>query len=144
MKTSYPCCFAARKMRSMFSTVLFSLTLWPTAAHAAPVSLRTSFCGSMKTTAVSARSNCTMCSSFSPCWWTRSVRDEREQVGVDRLRVRGGHAVRKALVGLQRSVLQQLRRQRRGIGVGNDLIVIPMHDQHGYGDLLEVVGEVGL
>src|SRR5437867_3231162 len=62
---SYPFCFAARKMRSMFSTVLFSQTLWPTAPHAVPFSLRTSFCGSMKTTAVSFRLNCTMCSSFS-------------------------------------------------------------------------------
>jgi hypothetical protein len=31
MNTSYRCCFAVRKMRSMFSTVLFSVTLWPTA-----------------------------------------------------------------------------------------------------------------
>jgi hypothetical protein len=43
----------------MVSTVLFSLTLSPTAAHAAPLSLNTSFWGSMKTTAVSFRSICT-------------------------------------------------------------------------------------
>src|SRR5438132_2051571 len=53
MKTSNPFSFAALKMRSMFSTVLFSLTLSPTAAHARPFSLKTSFCGSMNTTAVS-------------------------------------------------------------------------------------------
>src|SRR6266851_788380 len=38
--------------------------------------------------------------------WPQSVLDEREQVGVDRVRLRGGHAVRKALVGLQLPVLQ--------------------------------------
>ena len=36
----------------------------------------------------------------------RSALDEREQIGVDRLRLRGGHSVGKALVGLQRPVLQ--------------------------------------
>src|SRR5712692_6140701 len=54
MKTSNPFPFAALKMRSMFSTVLFSVTLSPTAPHARPLSLKTSFCGSMKTTAVSS------------------------------------------------------------------------------------------
>jgi hypothetical protein len=49
----------------MVSTVLFSLTLSPTAAHAAPLSLNTSFWGSMKTTAVSFRSICIALSLFS-------------------------------------------------------------------------------
>src|SRR5215475_12101693 len=53
MKTSNPFCFAALKIRSMFSTVLFSVTLSPTNGHARPLSLKTSFCGSIKTTAVS-------------------------------------------------------------------------------------------
>src|SRR5262250_3174065 len=53
MKTSYPFPFAALKMRSIFSTVLFSVTLWPTDFHASPFSLSTSFCGSINTTAVS-------------------------------------------------------------------------------------------
>jgi hypothetical protein len=34
-----------------------------------------------------------------------SAFDERKQVGVDRLCLRGGHAVRKTFVGLQRPVL---------------------------------------
>jgi len=38
---------------SIFSTVLFSVTLWPTASQTAPFALSTSFCGSMKTMAVS-------------------------------------------------------------------------------------------
>ena len=54
------------------------------------------------------------------------------------------HAVRKALVGLQRAVLQQLGRQRPGVGVGHDLIVVAVHHQHRHVDLLEVLGEVGL
>src|SRR5262245_39585813 len=37
----------------MFSTVWFSVSLAPTASHAVPLSLRTSICGSMNTTAVS-------------------------------------------------------------------------------------------
>src|SRR5258708_39274364 len=70
--------------------------------------------------------------------------DEGEQVGVDGGRFRGRHAVRKALVGLQRPVLQQLCRQWSSIGVGNELIVVAVHYQHRHGDLLEVVGEIGL
>jgi len=45
MKTSKPFFLAAWKMRSMFSTVLFSLTLLPTAPHPSTFSLKTSFCG---------------------------------------------------------------------------------------------------
>src|SRR5260370_12164306 len=74
----------------------------------------------------------------------RSSLDERQQIGVDRGGFRGRHAVRKALVGLQAAVLQQLGRPRPGIGIGDDLVVIAMHHQHGHGDLLEVVGEIGL
>src|SRR5258708_32214032 len=53
MKPPKPCSFAAWKSRSMFSTVLFSLTLAPTNPQETPFSLRTSFCGSMTTSAVS-------------------------------------------------------------------------------------------
>ena len=45
--------FAAWKIRSMFATVRFSVTLAPTLAQFAPFSLSTSFCGSMNTSAVS-------------------------------------------------------------------------------------------
>ena len=51
------------------------------------------------------------------------------------------HAVREALLGLQRPVLQQLCRQWPGVGIGNDLIVVAMHYQHRHCDLFEVVGE---
>src|SRR4051794_5663490 len=53
MNTSYPWDFEASNILSMFSTVLFSVTLAPTAPQFAPLSLSTSFCGSMNTTAVS-------------------------------------------------------------------------------------------
>src|SRR5271155_1380618 len=56
MKMENPLSRAATKILSIFSTVLFSATLWPTAAQLAPFSLSTSFCGSMKTTAVSVLS----------------------------------------------------------------------------------------
>src|SRR5215470_6919950 len=98
MNTSYPCCFAPRKMRSMFSTVLFSVTLAPTTTQAAPFSLNTSFCGSMKTTAVRPRSSCMMTS--------RSHKGE--QVGVDLILVGRAHPVRGPRVDLQRRVLDQL------------------------------------
>jgi hypothetical protein len=51
-----------------------------------------------------------------------------------------GIPVREALVGLQRRVLQQLGRERTGVGVGDDLVVVAMHHQRGDGDLLEVFG----
>ena len=46
--------------------------------------------------------------------------EEREQVGVDRGRFGGGHAVREALVGLERPFFQQLCRQWPRSHVGND------------------------
>src|SRR4029077_18119848 len=69
---------------------------------------------------------------------------EGEQVGIDRARFRGGHAVRKALVGLQGPVLQELRRQRPGRAIGNDMIVLAMHHQHRDINLFQGFGEIGL
>src|SRR6516162_1333632 len=70
--------------------------------------------------------------------------DEGQQVGVDGRGLGGRHAMRKALVGLQRAILQKLRRQRTGIGVRNDLVVVAMHHQHRHRDLLQILGEIGL
>jgi hypothetical protein len=61
---------------------------------------------------------------------------EGQQVCVDRFRLRGRHAVWEVLVGLKRPVFQKLRRQRPGIRVRNDLIVLTVHHQHRYGDFL--------
>jgi hypothetical protein len=55
------------------------------------------------------------------------VFQEGKQIGVDLVRVGGGHAVRKAFVGLQYAIPQQLCRQRRRIGIRHDLVVIAMH-----------------
>src|SRR5438034_4100640 len=70
--------------------------------------------------------------------------DKFEEVCVDSFSVRGGHPMRKALIGFQSAILEQLCRQRRRIGIRHDLIVIAMHHQHRYGDLLQVFGEVRL
>ena len=48
---------------------------------------------------------------------------ERQQVSIDRVGLRGRHAVREILVGFQRAVFQQFRRQRTGSDIGNDLVV---------------------
>ena len=39
---------------------------------------------------------------------------------------------------------RELRGQRCGVGVGDDLVVVAVHDQDGHRDLREVLGEVGL
>src|SRR2546426_190201 len=70
--------------------------------------------------------------------------DEAEQVGVDDLRIRRGHAVRKLRIGLQRALLQELDRQARAVVDRDDLIVLAVHDQRGDVDRLQIVGEVGL
>src|SRR4029077_13585605 len=51
---------------------------------------------------------------------------------------------REATVGLQRPVPEKLGRQWPGVGIGNDLIVVAVHHEHRYGDLLQVFGEIGL
>ena len=70
--------------------------------------------------------------------------EERQQIGIDRLRLRSGHAVREILVGFQSSVLQQLCGERPGGDIGNDLVVFAMHNQHRNRDLFEVFREIGL
>jgi len=53
--------------------------------------------------------------------------DESQKVGVNRVGLSRGHAVRKALVGFQCAIPQQLCRQRCRIGIRHDLVVIAMH-----------------
>ena len=69
---------------------------------------------------------------------------EGQEVGVNGIGLGRGHAVRKALVGFQCAILQQLCRQRCRIGIRHDLVVIAMHHQDRHGDLLQVFGEVRL
>src|SRR4029450_1792766 len=85
-------------------------------------------------TAVSAR----------PTIPTRSALEEGEQIRVDGLCLRGGHPMGEALVGPPPALLQQPRPERGGVGLGHDLIVVPVHHQPRDVDLLEVLGEVGL
>src|SRR5262249_6222804 len=155
MKTSYPLSFADLNMRSMFSRVLFSTTLVPTASQAAPCSLSTSFCGSMKTTAVSAF--CTVI----PDGWSVILRtpeevygahcrvvsrllaaDEGEEVLADHIGVGSEQAVREARIDFQRTVLEELVRKQRSVPMRNDLIIVPLHDERGYLDALQILGEV--
>jgi len=49
----------------------------------------------------------------------------------------------KPLYG-QRPILQKLGRQRSRIRIGNDLVVVAVHVEHGHADLLEIVGEISL
>ena len=61
---------------------------------------------------------------------------EVQQVGVYGIGLGCGHAVRKALVGFQCAILEQLCRQWPRISVRHDLVVIAMHHQDRDGDLL--------
>src|ERR1700733_16040397 len=70
--------------------------------------------------------------------------DECQQVFVDRVSFSGGHAVGKALVGDQCSVLQQLCREWSGIGIRHNLVVIAVHYQNRHSDLLQIFSEVSL
>ncbi len=57
--------------------------------------------------------------------------EERQEVCVDHVRVNGAHAVRVPLVDLKCPILNQLRRDQRGISDRHDLVVIAVHDQYG-------------
>src|SRR5205085_6387931 len=61
---------------------------------------------------------------------------EGQQIGVDGVGIRRGYPVRKALVRFQRAVLEQLCRQRSGVGIRHDLVVIAVHHEDRHGDLL--------
>src|ERR1700729_2186952 len=69
---------------------------------------------------------------------------EFEKIGIDLVCMRGRHPVRKALVDLQRAILQELGGKRAGVGKRHDLVVLAVHHQHRNGNLLKVFGEVGL
>src|ERR1700681_3111905 len=74
----------------------------------------------------------------------RSGCEERQQLGVNRVRFRGGHTVREALVAYKSSVLQQLSGPRTGGDIRYDLIVLAMHDQDRDVDLLEIFRKIRL
>src|SRR4029450_10329549 len=70
--------------------------------------------------------------------------DEGQQVLVDLLVVRRGHAMGQPGIDLEPGALDQLGREQRGVGDRNDLVVVAVHDQRRDVDALEVIGEVGL
>jgi hypothetical protein len=65
-----------------------------------------------------------------------SVLDKGEKVGIDDIPVSRQHAVRKAIVNLDRAVLQQFDLKQRCILVWHDLVVGALHDEGGYGHRL--------
>ena len=73
-----------------------------------------------------------------------SASDQSAQVGVDLLGIRGGHAMREAWVEFRRAVFQQLRRQRRRICEGHDLVVFAMHRERGHFDRFQVFCKIRL
>src|ERR1039458_2062439 len=70
--------------------------------------------------------------------------DEGQQIGVDRLGLSDRHAVRESGVGLQCPVLHELRGKNRGVLIGDDLVVLSVHEQRRNVDLLQIIGEVSL
>src|SRR6266850_3781545 len=76
--------------------------------------------------------------------FTRSRREEREQIGVDLVLVRAAQPVRRAGIDLE---LRLGRELDGGVGRGadrHDLIVVAVDDQRRHGELPEIVGLVGL
>ena len=70
--------------------------------------------------------------------------DESQEVGVDRLGLGRDHAVGKVFVGFHSAVLQELRRQRSGGDIRDDLVIFAVHDQCWDRDLLQILGKVSL
>jgi hypothetical protein len=57
--------------------------------------------------------------------------DERQKISINRVRVRGGHAVWEFLVSFQGAILQQFCAERRRVRIGHDLIMVAVHHQVG-------------
>src|SRR5579862_3222010 len=55
--------------------------------------------------------------------------DEGKEIGVYLFTLSSTHPVWEAPVGLQRPVLHELGAQWTGIRIGNNLIIVPVHDQ---------------
>src|ERR1043165_9514078 len=70
--------------------------------------------------------------------------DELEQVRIDAVFFGRAHAVRAALVYLERGSSHQLCGQHRRVGYRLDLIVVAVEDERRHVELFEVFGEVSL
>ena len=73
---------------------------------------------------------------YGVCHGNWSSLDEGEDVWVDRVGVRGEHAVREAGVELQSGLLEELRLKEGRALVRNDLVVIPLNYQRWHVDTL--------
>src|SRR5262245_62671773 len=79
-------------------------------------------------------------------WWcglrdlSFALLNEREQVPVDEIGMRGGQSVREARIVDFARAFDQLCRLFPRILDGNDLVVLAVHDQRRDVELLEVVG----
>ena len=73
----------------------------------------------------------------------RSSLSEREQIRIDQILMGRAHAVRQARVDFQRGAIDDLGRgQSRGAD-RHDLIIVAVHDEGRYVELLEIFGEIG-
>src|ERR1700722_17537478 len=68
--------------------------------------------------------------------------DERQQVRVEYVGVRGQHPVGEAGIGLQRAVPHQFDGAGTRTVVGDDLVAVAVHGEDGHGDLLQVFAVV--
>ena len=69
--------------------------------------------------------------------------DESEEILANHIGIGGEQAVREARVDLQRTVFEELGREQRSVLVRDDLVVVPLHNERGYVDVLQILGEVG-
>jgi len=67
---------------------------------------------------------------------------EGQQFRIDHIFVRGAHSMRSPRYHCQLGPWDQLRREQRRVGDGNDLIVIAMQNEGRHLDLLEIFREV--
>src|SRR5260370_31353681 len=114
------------------------------ATKAMTASRRTSFALRRVTNTLASLSGCRRgltVTELRRCF--RGTFEERQQVGVDLVRVGRRHAVRKARVDLERYFLQYFRGHETRGADRHNLIVVTMHYQHGDVDFFQVLGEVG-
>src|ERR1700729_3387634 len=78
-----------------------------------------------------------------PCGYNESGFDERQEVGVYLLRMRGRHSVRQPWIRFKRSVLQKLDRLCARGGERADLIVLAMHHEYWNIDYRQIVIKLG-
>ncbi len=82
--------------------------------------------------------------SFASSLPDRLRLEEREQILVDLVLEGRAHAVRRALVDLQRGALDDLGREQGRGADRHDLVVVAVQDQGRHVEFLEILGQVRL